>query len=500
MALDERFILYTWGMGSQGCLGNGKLSDIFEPTPINNIQMKATYSFDNDQDIKFKDIACGSYHSMALAVSEDLFTWGANSRGQLGHSNTNNTMKPRKIDTFIEQKIGLLAIAAGDQHSAAISSNNELYTWGCGAYYRLGHGLTFDELTPKKVEVLEDVYVTQVSCGVSHTLCITNEGFIYGWGNGMCGKLGIEEKCTKNYILPTRIGTYLRKFRRKQFQEVCAGPLHSLTLTDDGIIYSWGSAKNGILGLDRRNEDVYLPTKISTFRFSHKNFGKREESNIKFLNIYFLKQYYSPDKILYNENDVKISALTCSVKNTFFLTQEGKLFCSGSNQFGLMVRNPLKTKNLILEHVNAITGTNMNNTDKKESFAFGTPLYPGGESGPSGKSLIDEKEQRFKEKLEKDWAPSPIHYFKKKIVFIACSYNHALAINESGRVYTWGANSDYQLGLGFPSKYEYIPQQLSGALETKFIKMAACSEKSSALLTDLGEVWTFGTSEQGCLV
>ena len=76
MALDERFILYTWGMGSQGCLGNGKLRDVYEPTPINNIQVKATYAFENNQDMKFKDIACGSYHSMALAVSEDLFTWG----------------------------------------------------------------------------------------------------------------------------------------------------------------------------------------------------------------------------------------------------------------------------------------------------------------------------------------------------------------------------------------------------------------------------------------
>ena len=495
MALDERGILFTWGMGSQGCLGNGKLKDVLEPTPINSSVVKATYAFENEHDVKFKDISCGSYHSMALAISEDLYTWGANSRGQLGHGNTNNIMKPRKIVYFTEEKIGLLSIAAGDQHSAAISSNNELYTWGCGAYYRLGHGLAFDESIPKKVEVLEDVYVTQVSCGASHTLCITNEGFIYGWGNGMCGKLGIEEKCTKNYILPTRVGTYLGKFRRKQFQEVCAGPLHSLTLTEDGMIYAWGSSKNGILGLDRRNEDVYLPSKITNLRFSHKNYGKKLESNIKFLNIYFLQQFYEPDKILYKEDELKICALTCAVKNTFFLTQEGKLYCAGSNQYGLLVKNPLKNQQVIVDQVNSLK-----NQEKIANAA--SPGLSSASLKSMGKSpkASAHHEKKLQKKLEREWGPTPIHYFKKKMIFIACSYNHALALNETGRVYAWGANSDYQLGLGYPSKYEYIPQKLSGALETKIVKMCACSEKFSALLTDLGEVWTFGTSEQGSLV
>ena len=502
MALDDRGILFTWGMGSQGCLGNGKLKNVHEPLPINLSSAKNTFAFDNDHDIKFKDIACGSYHSMALAISEDLYTWGVNTRGQLGHGNTNNMMKPQKVAFFSEEKVGLISIAAGDQHSATISSSNELYTWGCGAYYRLGHGLAFDELVPKKVEVLEDVYVTQVSCGVSHTLCITNEGFIYGWGNGMCGKLGIEEKCTKNYILPTRIGTYLGKFRRKVFQEVAAGPLHSLTLTNDGMIYSWGSAKNGILGLDRRAEDVYLPMKISSVRFAHVNFGKRVESTIKFENIYFLQQFYGPERILYNEQNITVCAVTCASKNTLFLSQDGKLFVSGSNQFGLLVRNPLKDQKTIDDHVQSMKqGATIIKPPKKEADEM-SPLLSGGGAGGKSPKQMAEIDQKLKEKIDKGSkvGPTPIHYFKKKLVFIACSYNHAMAINEAGRVYTWGANKDYQLGLGFPSKYEFIPQRLGGALETKIVKMCACSEKFSALLTDLGEVWTFGTSEQGCLV
>ena len=93
---------------------------------------------------------------------------------------------------------------AGDQHAAVISEANELYTFGSGSYYKLGHGQAYstldywsiciqykgvdkDEIKPKKIVQLEDVYVTDVSCGVSHTLCLTNEGFIYSFGSGLSG-------------------------------------------------------------------------------------------------------------------------------------------------------------------------------------------------------------------------------------------------------------------------------------------------------------------------
>jgi alpha-tubulin suppressor-like RCC1 family protein len=63
-------------------------------------------------------------------------------------------LKPQLINYFILKDTKVQSLAAGDQHSAAISCDNELYTWGNGDYYRLGHGLCMDELEPKKVEVL----------------------------------------------------------------------------------------------------------------------------------------------------------------------------------------------------------------------------------------------------------------------------------------------------------------------------------------------------------
>lgn len=45
-------------------------------------------------------------------------------------------------------------MAAGSNHSAAVTSSGELYTWGLGEYGRLGHGDNLTQLTPKRVILL----------------------------------------------------------------------------------------------------------------------------------------------------------------------------------------------------------------------------------------------------------------------------------------------------------------------------------------------------------
>lgn len=77
--------------------------------------------------------------------------------------------------------------------SAAISSNGTLYSWGRGNYGRLGHGKSTDCSVPTAVSTLSEQKVVKVACGSgdSHTLCITDQGQVYSWGDGDYGKLGM---------------------------------------------------------------------------------------------------------------------------------------------------------------------------------------------------------------------------------------------------------------------------------------------------------------------
>lgn len=78
-----------------------------------------------------------------------MFSWGDGEDGKLGHGNRLNLEKPKIIEALRNKRIR--DIACGSSHSAAISSNGELYTWGLGEYGRLGHGDNMTQLKPKQV-------------------------------------------------------------------------------------------------------------------------------------------------------------------------------------------------------------------------------------------------------------------------------------------------------------------------------------------------------------
>ena len=68
----------------------------------------------------------------------------------------------------------VVAVAAGDEFSAAVADTGEVYTWGRGAESQLGHPTAKNELEPKKVENLAGSFITSVACGSRHTLAVTS--------------------------------------------------------------------------------------------------------------------------------------------------------------------------------------------------------------------------------------------------------------------------------------------------------------------------------------
>mgnify|MGYP001184691533 FL=1 len=87
---------------------------------------------------------------MALTVDGKVFSWGEGDDGKLGHCSRLSCEKPRLIEALKAKRVR--DVACGSSHSAAITSNGELYTWGCGEYGRLGHGDNVTQLRPKQVK------------------------------------------------------------------------------------------------------------------------------------------------------------------------------------------------------------------------------------------------------------------------------------------------------------------------------------------------------------
>ena len=90
---------------------------------------------------------------MALTVDGKVFSWGEGDDGKLGHFSRMNCERPRLIEALRSKRVR--DIAAGSSHSAAITSNGDLYTWGLGEYGRLGHGDNVTQLRPKLVSLYQ---------------------------------------------------------------------------------------------------------------------------------------------------------------------------------------------------------------------------------------------------------------------------------------------------------------------------------------------------------
>lgn len=73
-------------------------------------------------------LAAGCSHSLALTDSGQVFSWGANTLGHLGHGDTETRAFPRRIDALAGTKV--CRVAAGEHHSCAITDSGQLFTWG----------------------------------------------------------------------------------------------------------------------------------------------------------------------------------------------------------------------------------------------------------------------------------------------------------------------------------------------------------------------------------
>lgn len=65
-----------------------------------------------------------------------------------------------------------------------------VFMWGRGEDGQLGLGDTSDQDEPTYVDALRGVGVRQIACGSGHTVVLTTEGEVYTWGRGDDGRLG----------------------------------------------------------------------------------------------------------------------------------------------------------------------------------------------------------------------------------------------------------------------------------------------------------------------
>ena len=230
------------------------------------------------------DVSMGGGCAFAITSDGVLWGWGRNIDGQLGDGTTTDRPYPIKIMEDV------IAVSAGSSHTMAITSDGTLWGWGRNLF---DDGTTTNQLTP--IEIMEDVVavsgtfvitsdstlwhlgpnwrglledgteevrpspekimedVIAVSAGRSHVMAITSDSGLWAWGNNGfegsgetragrrgLGKLG--DGTTESRSTPVRI--------MEDVVAVSAGSDHTMAVTSDGALWTWGDNQFGRLGDD----------------------------------------------------------------------------------------------------------------------------------------------------------------------------------------------------------------------------------------------------------
>ncbi|KAL3568274.1 hypothetical protein D5086_030925 [Populus alba] len=141
-------------------------------------------------------IAVGAFHNLALQEDGTLWAWGNNEYGQLGTGDTQPRSQPITVQGL--SGLTLVDIAAGGWHSTALTDDGEVYGWGRGEHGRLGFGDNdkSSKMVPQRVNLLVGEDIVQVSCGGTHSVALTRDGRMYTFGRGDHGRLGYGRKVT----------------------------------------------------------------------------------------------------------------------------------------------------------------------------------------------------------------------------------------------------------------------------------------------------------------
>jgi hypothetical protein len=256
--------LYGFGYNFYGELGVATNTDTNEPNPTPAL---ATLPGEVGQ---VTQVAAGEDHSLAVTSSGQLYAFGENNLGQLGNATNNKTGEPNPTPTLVKLPGAgepFTDVAAGAFFSLAVTSSGRLYAFGENQDGQLGNA-TNDETnepnpTPTLVTLPGEVgHVTQVAAGNEHSLVVTSSGQLYAFGENYYGQLGnpTNNKTVKPNPAPALVTL---PGEVGQVTQVAAGNEFSLVVTSSGQLYAFGENQYGQLG-NATNNNTFKPNPTPT--------------------------------------------------------------------------------------------------------------------------------------------------------------------------------------------------------------------------------------------
>lgn len=326
-------------------------------------------------------VAAGADHSAVVTPDGAVWTFGDNGSGQLG----DGTTTVRKTPTQVPGLTGAVAVAAGAYYTLVLKSDGSVWGFGDNIYGELGDGTTTTRRSP--VQALTLVNVVAIAAGRNHALALTSGGELWAWGRNTNGQLG--NGSTVQSTQPVLVGV--------GYSAIAAGGSHSVAVKTDGTVWAWGLNFYGQLG-DGTTTQRTAPVQMSGVTGA--------------------------------------TSVAAGAEHSVILKSDGTVRATGRNDGGRLG-----------------DGTQTQRT---------TPVTVAALSGATA---------------------------------VSAGAEHSAAVKSDGTVWSWGVNTSGQLGDGtFTNRLTAV-----AALGLSAVTTLATGEYHSVAVSSGGTVWTWGTNGSGRL-
>ncbi|XP_065155175.1 RCC1 domain-containing protein 1 [Atheta coriaria] len=169
---------------------------------------------------------------------------------------------PVRLDFRLEENVKVKKMTAGYEHVVILDTAGNVYSFGNGRRGQLGNGILEIQETPRKIQVLEGIFITDVSTGGWHSMALSRDGDVYIWGWNGDGQIGLFDD-HNDPLGVVSIPQYLPlPGENLNVAHIAAGGRHSICITSDQIVFAYGCNKFNQLGLPDFEMVVNKPTKV----------------------------------------------------------------------------------------------------------------------------------------------------------------------------------------------------------------------------------------------
>ena len=386
-------------------------------------------------------VAAGGDHTCAITSAGGVKCWGSNFRGQLGNNSTANSQMPVDV---VGLSSGVNTIGAGYGHTCALTNAGAVKCWGYNVYGQLGNNSTTDSLVPVDVAGLSSG-VSAINVGGTHTCALTIAGAVKCWGYNGYGQLG--NNSTVNSPAPVDVFGLSGGVR-----VISASASHTCALTIADVVKCWGANFFGQLG-NNSTAGMQVPVDVTglsggvsaisagsdhtcalTSAGEIKCWGSNGSGGLG--NNGMAKTQVSVDVVGLSSG---INTISAGDGHTCALTSAGAVKCWGYNAFGQLGNNSTADTQVPVDVIGLSSGVSAISAGRLHTCALtiaGIVKCWGfnfyGQLGNNGTANAQ--------------VPVDVIGLSSGVSAISVGSGHTCALTSAGGVKCWGANWDGQLG------------------------------------------------------